>query len=522
MTGIEDAPRKSRGLFRRSRAASTASTSEPGSGVRAIETAPMASAWDNPDEELWEEDAWPEPVPRRRGPRKTAEMFDRPPRTSPWDDESGWQTGEINASGSDVDAWLESDADEFADDSTGWAADDRATGTTKTRASNEPPTWTGYTPRHVKTSDAGYSERRTAPADESPAVVSTPAPGASWPEDDLFDESGPSLPAAAASAETLPDPVPAAAAIDELIPDEMIPDEFVEDQPFLDAIVADQAVSETVVTDDIGVDPAHPVPGPAVSIPAAPDPVGPDPVGPDPLVVAAGSWVPDTEEVFDTRPTIDPGEEETGYLGQYDGQTADLGYDETAIDDPFPDDGFVDEDRGFDPEPASAMADSRVSSSARGPTGDWVSLVTLTGLGLTAVAGLWQLLGIAQGAMMRLTDVRYDIGHRMGIALDRGAAIHAVALVLAVLLIWLPSSLGDRAARSYGDLAGSALGVCGASALITAIGALLGFREKLHTYSLLGSTPRAAVLSAAAELVAGAGIAMVAFAMALMSLRARR
>ena len=138
------------------------------------------------------------------------------------------------------------------------------------------------------------------------------------------------------------------------------------------------------------------------------------------------------------------------------------------------------------------------------------------------MAGLWQLLAIAQGVVAKLGDTRFDALHRLGFSLGQLGPIHALTLLGAVLLVSLPGYLGDPGARALDPTVGTALGLCGASAVITAIGALLNFRAELHGYSLAGSTPKAALISAAIELVAAAGIALVAFAMALMSLRARR
>ena len=173
---------------------------------------------------------------------------------------------------------------------------------------------------------------------------------------------------------------------------------------------------------------------------------------------------------------------------------------------------------------SSTAADTVLASLPKGllaGTGTWANLVTTSGLCLSVVAGLWQLIALASGVSSRAVDGT-DVLHKVGAGLGRTGPAHGLMLLVAVLLVALPSFLGDRNAHRLDDAAGTALGICAASAILGAVGAVMTFRFGIHAADISGQVTAPIALSSLSDLIGTAGASLTAFATSLMALRTRR
>ena len=552
---MADQDGRGRGLFRRQRGSSDPRRAPAPPAADPPRQTPPGLGWDAEDD-VWEDEVWPDPAPRKRGARSSGEMFEnaRPPRTSPWDDD---ESGGDDRDAQDqvpaaVDPWQEPEA-----------AD----------APVQPPA-TPAAPVYSPTPEVALSSDETAEfgadLDDDP-YADDDQHGDDYADDDQNDDQNgddwtvvQTVAEHPDSPETGPGPVAVTPA--SLIGSPVAP----ADRSTTEGPPAPARGSNLGLPSWTGYQSSSTVDGAAKSgldAPAEPGPVsapsegtlfanGPTPAstngptaehasaGPfsdgtyltpeeppfDPsahtddeelslagTAVAAEMVVPETLQSSDWDDDWDDGE--PAYDGTFDDSDA------TRRDVEEPGDGPVvyagDAERaatGLTPALAAvAPSDALVG------TASWASLVTTSGLCLAVVAGVWQLLALASGASMRIAGGHYDVFHRIGAGISAAGPVHALTLLVATVLVSLPSFLGDRNAASFDDTAGSAMGICAASAIVATVGAVLTFRYGAHVSDLTtGELPTTQLLRLLAELVGTAGLALAAFATAMMALRTRR
>ena len=232
---------------------------------------------------------------------------------------------------------------------------------------------------------------------------------------------------------------------------------------------------------------------------------------------------------------VDPqGSDESAWDDDWDDETArhdrsvsEFASDNDASDNDASDDDEATLDEDYNDDESSpvtvAAASAQLPRGTLVATSSWASIVTTTGLCLAVIAGIWQLLALAAGASSHLSGGHYDVFHRIGSGLTATGPTQALVLLVASVLVSIPSFLGDRNARAFDDAAATALGVCGASALVAAVGAVLTFRYGAHVADLTtGDLSTTQLLRLLTDLMATAGIALSAFATTVMALRTRR
>lgn len=119
------------------------------------------------------------------------------------------------------------------------------------------------------------------------------------------------------------------------------------------------------------------------------------------------------------------------------------------------------------------------------PPPAWVGMVTIAGLGLAVVTALDLIGMIAQGVAVD-TDklsILYKIGLAFAQQLTKGG-LGGVALIVALLLVCLPS-IGGRTTTDQQDRAAAlAIGVSTAFAVVLMVGAVLGVAAQLRILDL--------------------------------------
>ncbi len=610
---MADGGGRSRGLFRRQRDTpadpSRPTPTRPGDAESsdAPRLAPPADGWDGEDD-LWDDEVWPDPAPKRRGARRTGEMFDnRAPRTSPWDEEETDTSPAGLAQTEQLDAWVETEPEESWDaPATNKSSRLRAQRTERESGDQSPPTKVS---RGAKT--AKSTGPREEPSNERPAEKPIEQPTVTANDDQavfsVVESEAPAPPSSAAiaapgvatrQAEPTPGLRPE---LNELVNVDELDDTDWEpvgaststgpSEPNLQGpVVAESPVASPVPAPSPRFAPAVPAPEAQVEPAKAPAPSNalpswtgyrPNPPKSTPEPVLSEAHESDPPVATEATPTTMLSESRGvgpfdggGYLTSPDAVPPDSwrtdeeelslagtaaaaemvaresGWDDDEAapetsnwsDDPplaadsdtgavvNGDDSRVDYGQLYEPRApekvlSAAPATTSFTELPRGvliANNSWANLVTTSGLCLAVVGGIWQLLAMASGVSSRSFDSSTDFLHKVGAGLGRTGPVHGLVLLVAAVLVALPSFFGDRNARTLDDAAGTALGICAASAILGAIGAVMTFRYGIHTADTNGQVTTAITLSFLSDLVATAGVALAAFATALMALRTRR
>ena len=609
---------RSRGLFRRQRDTpvdpSRPAPTGPGDAESsdAPRLAPTVAGWDGEDD-LWDDEVWPDPAPKRRGARRTGEMFDnRAPRTSPWDEAEIDTSPAGLAQAEQLDAWVETEPEDSWDaPATNKSSRLRAPRPEREPGDQSPPTRVSRGAKTAKSTEPREEpsnerpaekpiEQPTATANDAPAVfpvvesespvhpslAATPAPGVPNRQaepaadlrpdlnefvnvEDLDDTDWEPVGAPTSTGPSGPDlqgpvvadgPVVAEAPVASPVPAPPPLSAPSEPEPQARVEPTQEPAPSNALPSWTGYRPNAPKPTPAPVLSEADEsapPVAPEStpttmlsesrgVGPfdgggyltNPDAEPPDSWRTDEEELSlaGTAAAAEMVASESGWDNDEaapetsnwsDDPPLDAGSDGGAggvTDGSRVDYGQLYEPRAPEIEPAAAPATASFTELPRGvliTNNSWANLVTTSGLCLAVVGGIWQLLAMASGVSGRF-DSGTDFLHKVGAGLARTGPVQGLVLLVAAVLVALPSFFGDRNARTFDDAAGTALGICAASAILGAIGAVMTFRYGIHIVDTNGQVTTAITLSLLSDLVATAGVALAAFATALMALRTRR
>jgi hypothetical protein len=129
-----------------------------------------------------------------------------------------------------------------------------------------------------------------------------------------------------------------------------------------------------------------------------------------------------------------------------------------------------DTDDGYEDEPASR----------------WVSLLATIGTALIGIVTVQVLASLVEGLTLKSgqrVNVPDDVFHRIGYPFGGLGATALVFLVLGVVLVSMPSVLGELLSESQDRVVGVALIVAVAMGVVIAIGSLLAVRANLHEYA---------------------------------------
>jgi hypothetical protein len=144
---------------------------------------------------------------------------------------------------------------------------------------------------------------------------------------------------------------------------------------------------------------------------------------------------------------------------------------------------------GSTPTPRAAAETGGEEPDALPPepsTPPWASLVTSLGLGLAVVVTAQVLAAIAEGMSLKRTEpqgLAGDAFHRMGYAFSSLGGTVLLFLVVAVVLVSLPSWLGARTSPRRETLAAATLALSVVMAVVIGVGSILTVRYNLHLYS---------------------------------------
>jgi hypothetical protein len=158
----------------------------------------------------------------------------------------------------------------------------------------------------------------------------------------------------------------------------------------------------------------------------------------------------------------------------------------------------------------------------------WVGVVTMLGLALVAVIVAQVVASIIEGFMVRAdrmepTGIETDLLHRLGFPFGNLGPPAALFLVVALVLISLPTILGEETSDVQDRLVGVALAVIAVVALIIALGGLLAVRNSLHEYTGRNSpVPPYARVGFTSFLLGTLGTAAAALFGALAMINARK
>ncbi len=168
------------------------------------------------------------------------------------------------------------------------------------------------------------------------------------------------------------------------------------------------------------------------------------------------------------------------------------------------------------PEPPSGITQRRTNRKevAFSDRATWI------GAGVAILASLNLILNVASG--MRAADPdgsSLSIFTRIGRGMADLGITQGALLVLAVVLISLPSLIDSRGAQRYDGRVATGLGLTLGGAVVGIFGALLAWSAQRHMAALAGTSGGATNLRLLAEMVVTAGLCLVAFAAALRALR---
>lgn len=140
--------------------------------------------------------------------------------------------------------------------------------------------------------------------------------------------------------------------------------------------------------------------------------------------------------------------------------------------------------------------DSYDDDYAEGPASRWVSLLATLGTALIAIVTVQVITSLIEGLTLKSgqrVNVPDDVFHRIGYPFGGLGATALVFLVLGVVLVSMPSVLGELLSEPQDRVVGAALVVSVAVGVVIAIGSLLAVRANLHEYSAKNVAVPAAV-----------------------------
>ncbi len=140
------------------------------------------------------------------------------------------------------------------------------------------------------------------------------------------------------------------------------------------------------------------------------------------------------------------------------------------------------------PAPTVAAADDLYEEDEfdDGPASRWVALLATIGTALIGIVTVQVLTSLVEGFALKSgqrVGIPDDLFHRIGYPFGGLGATALVFLVVGVVLVAMPSVLGELLPESQDRLVGIALVVAVAMGVIIAIGSLLAVRANLHEYS---------------------------------------
>jgi hypothetical protein len=118
----------------------------------------------------------------------------------------------------------------------------------------------------------------------------------------------------------------------------------------------------------------------------------------------------------------------------------------------------------------------------------WATLISTVGMAMIGVVIVQVLASIVQGLTIRAGErlgqgLQDDVLHRLGYPFENLGSTALLFLVVGIVLLSLPSALGEYIADRQDATVGLALKVAIAMAVIIAIGSVLAVRATLHNYS---------------------------------------
>ena len=141
----------------------------------------------------------------------------------------------------------------------------------------------------------------------------------------------------------------------------------------------------------------------------------------------------------------------------------------------------VDDDAGDDYDDDEAYDDYEEE-----PVSRWVSLLATIGTALIGIVTVQVLTSLVEGLLLKSgqrVGVPDDLLHRLGYPFGGLGTTALVILVLGIVLVALPSVLGELLSETQDRVVGVALIVSIAVAVVIALGSLLAVRANLHEYS---------------------------------------
>jgi hypothetical protein len=120
------------------------------------------------------------------------------------------------------------------------------------------------------------------------------------------------------------------------------------------------------------------------------------------------------------------------------------------------------------------------------PASRWVSLLATIGTALIGIVTVQVLASLVEGLTLKSgqrVNVPDDVFHRIGYPFGGLGATALVFLVLGVVLVSMPSVLGELLSESQDRVVGVALIVAVAMGVVIAVGSLLAVRANLHEYA---------------------------------------
>jgi len=120
----------------------------------------------------------------------------------------------------------------------------------------------------------------------------------------------------------------------------------------------------------------------------------------------------------------------------------------------------------------------------------WAALLATVGTALVGIVSIQVIATVVEGLVLkrgeRVGNIPEDMFHRLGYPFGGLGATALVFLVVGIVLLAMPSVLGECLSRSQDRVVGVALVVSVVMAVIVAIGSLLAVRANLHEYSAKG------------------------------------
>ncbi len=142
--------------------------------------------------------------------------------------------------------------------------------------------------------------------------------------------------------------------------------------------------------------------------------------------------------------------------------------------------------RAARPAPAAALEDEDLDEFLDVPASRWASLLATIGTALIGIVTVQVVTSLVEGLTLKSGErvqVPDDLFHRLGYPFGGLGATALVFLVVGVVLVAMPSVLGELLSEAQDRVVGVALILAIAMGVIIAIGSLLAVRANLHEYA---------------------------------------